>query len=50
MLLRYAKESGVPVILIGHITKDGSIAGPKVLEHIVDVVLQFEGDGRNNFV
>lgn len=43
-LLRYAKTSGVPVIIIGHITKDGSIAGPKVLEHIVDVVLQFEGD------
>ncbi len=43
-LLRYAKTSGTPVILIGHITKDGSIAGPKVLEHIVDVVLQFEGD------
>jgi len=43
-LLRYAKTSGVPVILIGHITKDGSIAGPKILEHIVDVVLQFEGD------
>jgi DNA repair protein RadA/Sms len=41
---RYAKESGVPVFIIGHITKDGSIAGPKVLEHIVDVVLQFEGD------
>jgi DNA repair protein RadA/Sms len=43
-LLRYAKTSGTPIILIGHITKDGSIAGPKVLEHIVDVVLQFEGD------
>ena len=43
-LLRYAKESGVPVILIGHINKEGSIAGPKVLEHIVDTVLQFEGD------
>lgn len=43
-LLRYAKESGVPVILIGHITKEGSLAGPKVLEHIVDAVLQFEGD------
>lgn len=43
-LLRYAKTSGVPVVIIGHITKDGSIAGPKVLEHIVDVVLQFEGD------
>lgn len=45
-LLKYAKESGVPVILIGHITKEGSLAGPKVLEHIVDAVLQFEGDSR----
>lgn len=43
-LLKYAKESGTPVILIGHINKEGSIAGPKVLEHIVDAVLQFEGD------
>ena len=43
-LLRYAKDSGVPVILIGHITKEGSLAGPKVLEHIVDAVVQFEGD------
>ena len=43
-LLRYAKQSGVPVILVGHINKEGSIAGPKVLEHIVDTVLQFEGD------
>lgn len=43
-LLRYAKSTNVPVILIGHITKEGSIAGPKVLEHIVDAVLQFEGD------
>lgn len=43
-LLRYAKQSGVPVILVGHINKDGIIAGPKVLEHIVDTVLQFEGD------
>lgn len=43
-LLRYAKESEVPVILIGHINKEGAIAGPKVLEHIVDTVLQFEGD------
>ena len=43
-LLRYAKESGVPVILVGHINKDGAIAGPKVLEHIVDTVIQFEGD------
>ncbi len=41
---RYAKESGVPVFMIGHINKEGSIAGPKILEHIVDVVLQFEGD------
>ena len=47
-LLRLAKESGIPVILIGHITKDGAIAGPKVLEHIVDVVLQFEGDTRHS--
>ena len=43
-LLRYAKSSGTPVLLIGHINKEGSIAGPKVLEHIVDAVLQFEGD------
>ncbi len=43
-LLNYAKSSGVPVLLIGHINKEGSIAGPKVLEHIVDAVLQFEGD------
>ncbi|MCD7915734.1 MAG: DNA repair protein RadA [Tannerellaceae bacterium] len=43
-LLKYAKETGVPVLLIGHINKEGSIAGPKVLEHIVDTVLQFEGD------
>lgn len=43
-LLKYAKDSGVPVMLIGHINKEGSIAGPKVLEHIVDAVLQFEGD------
>ncbi|MFD2200436.1 DNA repair protein RadA [Shivajiella indica] len=43
-LMRFAKETGTPVFLIGHITKDGSIAGPKVLEHMVDTVLQFEGD------
>lgn len=42
--LRFAKESDTPVILVGHITKDGSIAGPKILEHMVDTVLQFEGD------
>jgi len=46
-LLKFAKESGTPVFLIGHITKDGGIAGPKVLEHMVDAVLQFEGD-RNH--
>lgn len=44
LLLKFAKESGTPVILIGHITKDGAIAGPKILEHMVDTVLQFEGD------
>lgn len=48
-LLRYAKETGVPVILIGHINKDGALAGPKVLEHIVDTVLQFEGDQQYLF-
>lgn len=46
-LLRYAKQSDIPVFLIGHITKEGALAGPKVLEHMVDVVLQFEGD-RNH--
>ena len=49
LLLRFAKDSGVPVILIGHITKDGYIAGPKILEHIVDVVLQFEGENRGSY-
>jgi len=47
-LLKYSQMSGTPVFLIGHITKDGSLAGPKVLEHIVDVVLYFEGD--NNYI
>lgn len=46
LLLRYAKETNTPVFIIGHITKDGAIAGPKILEHIVDVVLQFEGDAN----
>lgn len=46
-LIEFAKESGVPVILVGHITKDGQIAGPKILEHMVDTVLNFEGD-RNH--
>ena len=45
----YAKTSGTPVILVGHITKDGTLAGPKVMEHIVDVVLQFEGDRNYGF-
>ena len=49
LLLRFAKDSGIPVILIGHITKDGYIAGPKILEHIVDVVLQFEGENRGAY-
>lgn len=49
MLLRFAKDTDTPVILIGHITKEGSIAGPKVLEHIVDVVLQFEGENRGAY-
>ncbi|MBO4825858.1 MAG: DNA repair protein RadA [Prevotella sp.] len=43
-LLRFAKSSGIPVVLIGHITKEGTLAGPKILEHIVDTVIQFEGD------
>lgn len=48
-LLRFAKKNNVPVILVGHINKDGAIAGPKVLEHIVDTVLQFEGDRQYLF-
>ena len=48
-LLRFAKASNVPVILIGHITKEGSIAGPKILEHIVDAVIQFEGDRQGMY-
>ena len=48
-LLRFAKESSVPVLLIGHITKDGNLAGPKILEHIVDTVLQFEGDQNHMY-
>lgn len=49
VLIRAAKETGTAVILVGHVTKEGSIAGPKVLEHIVDVVLQFEGDRYGGF-
>lgn len=48
-LIRFAKEENIPVFLVGHITKDGSIAGPKILEHMVDTVLQFEGDRNYNF-
>lgn len=48
-LLRFAKEENIPIFLIGHITKDGSIAGPKVLEHMVDCVIQFEGDRHYNY-
>jgi DNA repair protein RadA/Sms len=48
-LLRFAKSTGIPVFLIGHINKDGNIAGPKVLEHMVDTVLQFEGDRHYNY-
>lgn len=48
-LQRFAKESGTPVILVGHITKDGALAGPKLLEHIVDTVLQFEGERNYNY-
>ncbi|MCV5216362.1 DNA repair protein RadA, partial [Escherichia coli] len=47
-LMIYAKQTGTPIFLTGHITKDGSIAGPKTLEHIVDTVLYFEGDRHHN--
>jgi len=49
LLVRFAKEKNVPVIMIGHVTKEGSIAGPKLLEHIVDTVVYFEGDQQNLF-
>lgn len=48
-LLKVAKSYGIAIFIIGHITKDGTIAGPKILEHIVDVVLQFEGDGNHTY-
>ena len=48
-LMKFAKETATPVLLIGHITKDGNIAGPKILEHMVDVVLQFEGDRNHTY-
>jgi DNA repair protein RadA/Sms len=49
LLIRYAKRSGAAVILVGHVTKDGQIAGPRVVEHMVDAVLSFEGEGANQF-
>jgi DNA repair protein RadA/Sms len=48
-IIKYAKENNTPVFLVGHITKDGQIAGPKVLEHMVDVVLNFDGDRNHLF-
>jgi len=48
-LIKFAKETNTPVVLIGHITKEGTIAGPKILEHMVDVVLQFEGDRNHTY-
>ena len=48
-LIKFAKQTAIPVLLIGHITKDGNIAGPKILEHMVDTVLQFEGDRNHVF-
>ena len=49
ILLQSAKKQGVPIILVGHITKEGAVAGPKVLEHLVDTVLQFEGDTKHEY-
>ena len=49
LLVQYAKQHGLPIILVGHITKEGQLAGPKLLEHMVDTVLQFEGENQNNY-
>jgi len=49
LLIHYAKQNEVPIILVGHITKDGQLAGPKLLEHMVDTVLQFEGETQNSY-
>lgn len=49
IILQKAKETGVPVIIVGHVTKEGAIAGPKILEHLVDTVLSFEGDGKHEY-
>src|SRR5204862_4018491 len=48
-LIRYAKRSGTAIILVGHVTKDGQIAGPRVVEHMVDAVMSFEGEGAHHF-
>ncbi len=48
-MIRYAKQTGTTVVLVGHVTKDGQIAGPRVVEHMVDAVLYFEGDGAHDF-
>ena len=48
-LIRFAKKSGAAIILVGHVTKDGQIAGPRVVEHMVDAVLSFEGEGSQQF-
>jgi len=49
LLVQYAKQNETPIILVGHITKEGQLAGPKLLEHMVDTVLQFEGENQNNY-
>src|SRR3546814_12653983 len=48
-LIRYAKDSGAAIVLVGHVTKDGTIAGPRVLEHMVDTVLSFEGERSHQY-
>ena len=50
VLMRYAKTNGCAIILVGHVTKEGAIAGPRVLEHMVDVVLYFEGDYQHEYL
>ena len=49
ILIKLAKSIGLPILIVGHITKDGNIAGPKILEHMVDTVLHFEGDKQHQF-
>ena len=48
-LIRYAKDGGAAIVLVGHVTKDGTIAGPRVLEHMVDTVLAFEGERSHQY-